>query len=149
MAGAILDSYALLAFFRGEPSARVVEEMLHEAARQDHPLRMTEVNYPEVKYTLLKKNGPAKWREVRRILEGLPIKFHPATRELANLAADFKAAYRLSLADAFAAALAKEKKPSWSLATPNSSPWKKRSKSCGWPPKPEARLMAVKFTARQ
>ncbi|MGH8021837.1 MAG: PIN domain-containing protein [Opitutaceae bacterium] len=43
-------------------------------------------------------------------LDGLPVLFVPAERGLADLAADFKARFKLSLADAFAAALAKEKK---------------------------------------
>jgi predicted nucleic acid-binding protein len=37
-------------------------------------------------------------------------RFHPADRRLADLAADFKARFKLSPADAFAAALAKERK---------------------------------------
>lgn len=36
----------------------------------------------------------------------LPIEFHPATREMAELAANVKSRYILSLADALAAALA-------------------------------------------
>ncbi len=36
--------------------------------------------------------------------------FHSPNRALADTAADFKARFRISLADAFAAALAKEKK---------------------------------------
>ena len=36
--------------------------------------------------------------------------FHSTTRALADSAADFKARFKLSLADAFAAALAKERK---------------------------------------
>lgn len=128
MAGAVLDSYALLAFFRGEPSARVVEKMLHDAARQDHPLHMTEVNYADLKYILLKKDGPEKWREVEALVEGLPIEFHPATRELADLAAIYKATYRLSLADAFAAALAKEKKAELVTGDPEFKPLEKEIK---------------------
>ncbi len=68
---------------------------------------MAEVNYAEVKYTLIKKDGQAAWDEAAKVLQGLPIEFHPATRELANLAADFKSRVSFSLADAFAAALAK------------------------------------------
>jgi ribonuclease VapC len=128
VAGAVLDSYALLAFFRGEPSARVVEKMLHDAARQDHPLHMTEVNYADLKYILLKKDGPEKWREVEALVEGLPIEFHPATRELADLAAIYKATYRLSLADAFAAALAKEKKAELVTGDPEFKPLEKEIK---------------------
>jgi predicted nucleic acid-binding protein len=48
--------------------------------------------------------GPA------RILSGLPIDFHPADRRLADTAAGFKARFKISLAEAFAAALANEKK---------------------------------------
>jgi predicted nucleic acid-binding protein len=47
---------------------------------------------------------------VARNLPTLPIQFHPADRELADLAADLKSRFSLSLADAFAAALAKKLK---------------------------------------
>jgi len=39
-----------------------------------------------------------------------PIEFHAADRRLADVAAGFKARFKISLADAFAAALAKERK---------------------------------------
>jgi predicted nucleic acid-binding protein len=110
MPAAVLDAYALLAFFRGEEAAGAVKELLHKAASADRPLHMTEVNYAEVKYVLLKKNGAEKWEQAADILKSLPIEFHPANRRLADLAADFKARFKLSLADAFAAALAKERK---------------------------------------
>jgi ribonuclease VapC len=71
---------------------------------------MSEVNYAEVKYMLLKKAGSAAWEQAEEVLQSLPIEFHPADRALADLAAEFKARHPLSLADAFAAALAKQKK---------------------------------------
>lgn len=40
----------------------------------------------------------------------MPIDFHSTTRALADAAADFKARFKMSLADGFAAGLAKEKK---------------------------------------
>ncbi len=110
MPAAVLDAHALLAFFRGEEAAGAVKELLHKAASADRPLHMTEVNYAEVKHVLLKKDGAEKWEQAADILKSLPIEFHPANRRLADLAADFKARFKLSLADAFAAALAKEKK---------------------------------------
>ena len=63
-----------------------------------------------MKSTVLRKDGPARWDEVARDLPTLPIKFHPVDRELADLAAGLKARFSLSLADAFAAALAKKLK---------------------------------------
>ncbi len=128
MAAAVLDSHALLAFFRGEPGAVFVKELLHKAASTDRSLQMTEVNYAEVKYTLLKKDGLDKWNEAADILTSLPIEFHPATRRLADLAADFKARFKLSLADAFAAALAKEKKTDLVTGDPEFKPLEKEIK---------------------
>jgi predicted nucleic acid-binding protein len=62
------------------------------------------------KYSIVKKDGAAAWAEAAKILQGLPIDFHSTTRALADTAADCKARFKISLADAFAAALAKEKK---------------------------------------
>ena len=110
MVTAVLDAHALLAFFRGEDAGVPVKELLHKAAIADRPLHMTEVNYAEVKYMLLKKDGAAAWVQAEDVLKSLPLEFHPATRGLADTAADFKARFKISLADAFAAALAREKK---------------------------------------
>jgi predicted nucleic acid-binding protein len=110
MPATVLDSYALLALFRGEPSGHAVKALLHKAATSDRPLHMSEVNYAEVKYTLIKKDGDIAWRQAKEVLKSLPIEFHPADRTQADIAADFKARHSLSLADAFAAALAKDNK---------------------------------------
>lgn len=106
----VLDSFALLTFLRGEPGEEKVATLLERAGVRDEPAHMTEVNYAEVKYIVLRKDGKERWEEIARELPALPIEFHPASRALADTAADFKARYKLSLADAFAAALAKEKK---------------------------------------
>ena len=109
-APAVLDSHALLAYFREELGGEMIKALLRRAADADQPLMMTEVNYAEVQYIIRRKEGDERWAETAHVLESLPIEFHPATRSLADLAADFKARYKLSLADAFAAALAKERK---------------------------------------
>ena len=110
MPATVLDSFALIAYFRGEPAGVPVKGLLEKASKADKPVQMTEVNYAEVKYIVLRKDGAARWAEVARDLPTLPIEFHPADRELADLAADFKSRCHLSLADAFAAALAKKHK---------------------------------------
>ena len=109
-AAPVLDSYALLAFLRGEPGEGHVAALLEKAGERDAPLQMTEVNYAEVKYTVIRKDGPERWAEIERDLPTLPIEYHVANRRLADFAADFKARFKISLADAFAAALAREKK---------------------------------------
>ena len=110
MSATVLDSYALIAYFRGEPAGVQVKELLQKAGKADKPVHMTEVNYAEAQYMILRKDGAEAWSQVAKTLAALPIEFHPADRGLADLAADFKARFRLSLADAFAAALAKQQK---------------------------------------
>ena len=110
MPATVLDSFALIAYFRGEPAGVPVKELLQKASKADKPVHMTEVNYAEAKYMILRKDGADAWAEAAKVLVALPIEFHPADRELADLAADFKSRFRLSLADAFAAALAKQHK---------------------------------------
>ncbi len=127
-APAVLDSHALLTYFRNEPGGEFVESLLLKAATADRPLHMSEVNYAEVKYILIRKDGRTAWEDSERVLSGLPIEFHPATRSLADLAADFKARHKLSLADAFAAALAKERKAELHTGDPEFKPLEKEIK---------------------
>jgi predicted nucleic acid-binding protein len=109
-AAPVLDSFALLTFLRGEAGEGQVAALLEKASDRDVPLHMTEVNYAEVEYMIVRKDGADRWAQIARELPTLPIEFQPADRRLADVAADFKARYRVSLADAFAAALAKERK---------------------------------------
>lgn len=106
----VLDSHALLALLRDEPGAETVATILEKAGQRDQPVHMTEVNYAEVQYIIRRKDGDDAWETIAGELVAAPIQFHPADRRLADLAADFKARFKMSLADSFAAALAKEKK---------------------------------------
>jgi ribonuclease VapC len=124
----VLDSYGLLAYFRGEENGLKVRDLLDKAASADRPLHMSDVNYAEVKYTLLKKDGAEAWAQAAEVLKSLPIDFHPTSRALADAAADFKARFKISLADAFAAALAKEKKAELVTGDPEFKPLEKEIK---------------------
>ena len=124
----VLDSHALLAFLRGEPGEEIVARLLEKAGETEIPLHMTEVNYAEVKYQIIRKHGTDRWAEISRELPTLPIEFHAATRLLADAAADYKARFKMSLADAFAAALAKEKKAELVTGDPEFKPLAKEIK---------------------
>ena len=106
----VLDSYALLALLRDEPGAETVADLLERAGQQNRSVHMTEVNYAEVQYTIRRKDGETVWASIASELLAAPIEFHAADRRLADVAAGFKARFKISLADAFAAALAKERK---------------------------------------
>jgi ribonuclease VapC len=125
MSATVLDSYALIAYFRGEPAGVQVKELLQKAGKADKPVHMTEVNYAEAQYMILRKDGAEAWSQVAKTLAALPIEFHPADRGLADLAADLKARFRLSLADAFAAALAKQQKADLVTGDPEFKPLEK------------------------
>jgi predicted nucleic acid-binding protein len=106
----VLDSYALLALLRDEPGAEIVAGLLERAGQQNRSVHMTEVNYAEVQYTIRRKDGETVWASIAGELLAAPIEFHAADRRLADVAAGFKSRFKISLADAFAAALAKERK---------------------------------------
>jgi ribonuclease VapC len=131
MPAKVLDSFALIAYFRDESGAEAVERLLVSASKRDSQLHMTDVNYAEVKYSIVKKDGAAAWAAAAKVLESLPIDFHPTTRVLAGTAADFKARFKLSLADAFAAALAREKKADLVTGDRSLSRLNRKSKSTG------------------
>lgn len=127
-AAQVLDSHALLRLLRDETGAETVARILEQAGTRDHPVHMTEVNYAEVQYMIRRKDGDAAWQIIAGELVAAPIQFHPADRALADRAADFKARFRISLADAFAAALAKEKKAELVTGDPEFKPLEKEIK---------------------
>ena len=128
MPAKVLDSFVLIAYFRDEPGAETMEDLLVTAGKKDSPLLMTDVNYAEVKYSIVKKDGAEAWAEAAKVLQGLPIDFHSTSRALADTAADFKARFKLSLADAFAAALAKERRAELVTGDPEFKPLEKEIK---------------------
>ena len=127
-AAQVLDSHALLKLLRDEPGAEAVARILEKAGERDHPVHMTEVNYAEVQYMIRRKDGDAAWQMIAGELVAVPIQFHPADRALADTAAGFKARFKISLADAFAAALAKEKKAELVTGDPEFKPLAKEIK---------------------
>ena len=110
MPGAVLDSFAVLAFLFAEPGHEKVLAVLEKAAEADSDLLIAAPNWAEVRYVVERKVGLAEWREVRARLLGLPLEIVPAGQELAELAGELKVTKKMSLADCFAAALAKREK---------------------------------------
>jgi predicted nucleic acid-binding protein len=106
----VFDSYAVLALFFEEPGVDRVEQLLHEAALASQPVLMTTVNWAEVLYQMQRKRGREGVADAKRFERTMPLDVVTADMPLAELAAEYKAAHKMSLADAFAAALAKQKK---------------------------------------
>ena len=110
MAHFVLDSYALLAYFRNEAGGEKVEHLLNEAVADKHELHMTCINAGEVYYMTHRKDGADKAALVWKALQQFPIHIIEVDMTFTYKAASIKAKYKLSFADAFAAALAINKK---------------------------------------
>ena len=110
MKKSILDSYAILAFLFEEKGYEKVLELFEKAAQANQALLIAAPNWAEVRYMVERKAGTARWSEVRHKLLGLPLEIVPADQALAELAGEIKATRKMSLADCFAAALAKQRK---------------------------------------
>jgi len=106
----VFDSHAVLVLFFGEPGADQVADLLHEAALADQPVLMTAMNWAEVLYRMQRQRGDEGVTAAKRFERTMPLDVVAADLALAELAAEYKAGHKMSLADAFAAALAKQKK---------------------------------------
>ena len=109
MAAKVLDSWALMAFFKGEPAAEAVEAHIHKAAADKERLLLCVVNWGEIYYSMWRAGGKEAAEAVAGDLSRLPLELVEADLALSRHAAVFKASHKMSYADCFAAALAKAK----------------------------------------
>lgn len=107
MAIKVLDSWALMALFNEEPAADEVEAILERAAAGTDELLMCVVNWGEIYYSVMRGASAAMARQKESDIAAMPIEIVDADLDLTRQAAVFKAAHKISYADAFAAALAK------------------------------------------
>lgn len=104
----ILDSWAVLAWLENEPSKKIVTDLLRQAEHDEITLWMTVINIGEVLYITEREKALSDAQTALAIIDSLPIKQVEASRTLALQAAHYKARYRMSYADCFALALAKQ-----------------------------------------
>lgn len=110
MKALVFDASALLALLFDEPGAEAVEALMHRASEKDQPMLMSAVNWAEVCYRVEGKRGAEALAQAKAFATNTPVVVVPADRELSEAAAAYKAAEQLGLADAFAAALARNRK---------------------------------------
>jgi predicted nucleic acid-binding protein len=110
MATKVLDSWALIAFFEGEPAADQVENLLLQAESGADKLLLCVVNWGEIYYNTMREVSEDAAEKVAREIAGLTIEIvsvDDKNLDLVRQAARYKATRKLSYADAFAAALTK------------------------------------------
>lgn len=106
----VLDSYALIAYAKNEKGAEEVAGLLSKALHNEAELFLCVINWGEIYYITLRTQGKDKAELFRATLARYPITIVEANKELTLQAAQFKAFHKMSFADAFAAALAKNRK---------------------------------------
>lgn len=106
----VLDSYSLLAYAEDEKGADAVEDILTKALDNEAEIFLSVINWGEMYYIALREGGKERAELYRETFARYPIAIVEANKELTLQAAHFKANYKISYADAFAAALAKNRK---------------------------------------
>lgn len=101
----ILDTSAILTYIEDEAGADLVEGLLIQAEQSTVQIHICFVSLTEVFYiTLRKKNELTAQRRID-LIRSLAITIHESHDALNILAGRLKASYRISLADAYIAAL--------------------------------------------
>lgn len=106
----VLDSWAVIAYLEDESAAEKVADIVADAHEEGIPLLMTVVNAGEVWYIVAREASAADADTSIKQLRDLGIQFVDADWDLAKDAGYFKSKNKMSFADCFAAALAKQKK---------------------------------------
>ena len=106
----MLDSWAALAYLGDEASGQEVADLITNAHENRIPMYMSIVNAGEVWYILAREISESQADSAMTDLTGLGIEVIDADWPLTRMAGTFKARHRMSYADCFAAALAKDRK---------------------------------------
>ena len=106
----VLNSYSLLAYAEDEKGADAVEDILTKALDNQAEIFLSVINWGEMYYIALREGGKERAELYRETFARYPITIVEANKELTLQAAHFKANYKISYADAFAAAVAKNRK---------------------------------------
>lgn len=102
----VLDTSAWLTLIEDEAGADAVQDILEKAQAGETIVLVSSMSFMEVYYITLQERDVNEARERVNLMAALPILRVESTRTLGVLAAELKATHRLSVADAWIAALA-------------------------------------------
>ena len=108
----VLDSWAVLAYLEDESSSQKVADLIADAHENGIPLFISVVNAGEVWYILAREVSEAEADKGVEGLRQLGIELVDVDWKLARQAGAYKSKNRMSYADCFAAALARENRAS-------------------------------------
>ena len=105
----VFDTSAWLTLIEDEAGSDIVQGLLEKARAGKVIAFVSFMSFMEMYYITLQERDLKEAQERVRLMAALPILRVESTKALGILAAELKAAYRLSVADAWIAALAKER----------------------------------------
>ena len=106
----VFDSWAILAYLGDEKSAQEVADLITNAHENRLPMTMSVINAGEVWYILSREISEPKADSALTDLAALGIELIDVDWSITRIASTFKARGKMSYADCFAAALAKDRK---------------------------------------
>ncbi len=110
MKNAVFDSYAILAYLGDEKGSTIVVDYLSQALEGKKNIFISSVNWAEVGYQCIRRQGIHGWKSIQARLLEFPIQIVETDHSQTEHAAEFKASNKMSLADAYAAALTVQKR---------------------------------------
>ena len=105
----VLDTSALLTLIEDEPGADVVQDMLQRSREGKVAVLVSFMSFMEVHYITLQERDADEARVRVDLIMSLPVLRVESTESLGQIAGELKAEHRLSVADAWIAALAKDR----------------------------------------
>jgi ribonuclease VapC len=106
----VFDAWAILSVLQGEPAGQKALDLIADCLESGGEAMMTTINAGEVWYNLARRRSEADADRAIEELRAWGVQFVDGEWELTRQAARFKAKGKMSFADAFAAALAKQSK---------------------------------------
>jgi len=106
----VLDTSAWLTLIEDETGADIVQKILEKSREGDVIVFVSFITFMEVYYITLQEHGTSEAEERVALMTSLPIIRIESSQVSGVLAAEIKALHKLSVADAWIAALAKEQR---------------------------------------
>jgi len=105
----VLDTSAWLTLIEDEPGADTVQRILEEARTGESIVLVSFMTFMEVYYVTLQERGPEEARQRVELMVAVPALRVESNMSLGLVTAELKATHRLSVADAWIAALARDR----------------------------------------
>ena len=104
----VLDTSALLTFIEDENGSEYIENLLLGAEREEEVIYVSFISLAEVFYIIIQEKSESEALRRIKLIQSLAVKVIESNESLNLRAGKLKATNRISLADAFIAALCQE-----------------------------------------